>query len=386
MRALPVLLLLTLLGCGQATVVQSPGPGQREDTWVRLEDSPLSPRLGPVSGYVDGRAVFVGGDTGAPCPPGADCSAGPEYAVDGAAYDVEKKTWTPIADAPVGIPDQAPHAVVGRHLFVRVEGQLLDYDDGHDAWTTLKIPGAAPDWFSLTVDAGRLVLTSASDEEVKQPDRVLDTRTRKWTALPEDPLGPSFDRAITATDRGLVLTAHRMDSSGHPDDPALERAALLPRGADTWTRLPASDELGGGRWTWTGSRMVDPTPGGSDGGETNGYGRTIPNGGVLDPGSGTWSRLPNPPSEDSRGWPVDASHGEVIAAGGWLYDDDAHTWTTLTRPPDGPSSPGSAVWAGATLLVLGGADRGAADESDKYTAERLYSTGFWAHLPARPNY
>jgi len=375
MRALLALLLLSVVGCAQAPAGQSPEPGRANGSWVRLEDSSLSPRLGPVSGYVDGRAVFVGGDTGRPCPPNADCSAPSAYAADGAAYDLDSNTWKPIADAPVGIPDLAPHAGVGTHLFVRVKGQLLDYDAVRDRWTTMEIPGAAPGWFSLTPDGPRLVLTSGSDEEVQQPDQVLDTRTRTWTALPVDALGFSFDRSITATDEGLVLTAHRMDSTGKPADPALVRAAVLPRGADDWTRFPDSDQLGGGRWTWTGSRMVDPTPGGADGGETNGYGRTIPNGGILDPATGIWSRLPKPPAEKTRGWPVEATDGAVIAAGGSLYDDSARTWTTLTRPKDAPPSPGVAVWARDSLLVLGGADW----DAGEHTADRVYSTGLWAH-------
>jgi hypothetical protein len=382
MRALLVLLLLTVVGCGQATpidAVQDPGgPAAR---WARLADSPLSPRQGPVSGYVDGRAVFVGGDPGPPCPPNADCAKPSTYAVDGAAYNLEEKTWAPIADAPIGIPDLAPHAVVGKHLFVRVEGQLLDYDATIDRWKTLEVPGTAPEWLSLTVDGRRLVLTSGSDEQVRQPDRVLDTRTGEWSTLPNDPLGLSFDRMITATDEGLVLTAKRIEAGGSPADPALVRAALLPHGSDHWTRFPDSDQLGGSRWAWTGKRMVDPTLGGADGGETNGYGRTIPNGGILDPATGTWSHLLDPPEELTGGWPVEALDGPVLAADGWLYDDTARTWTRLSRPKDAPPSAGVAVWAGDTLLVLGGADWEPAEEPDEWTAKRVYSTGLWAYDP-----
>ncbi len=380
-RLLPALLLLTVVGCSDVTVGQSPEPGAANGTWTRLVDSPLSPRNGAVAAYVDGKAVFVGGDTGRPCPPSADCAGPVEYAADGASYDVVSGAWTPIADAPLGIPDQATHAVLGRHLFIRVKGVLLDYDAVKDRWSEHAVPGTAPDWLTLTADGRRLVLTSGSDEEIRQPDRVLDTRTGTWTTLPDDPFENSFDRGITATAAGLVLTAREMDSSGNPADPGLVRAALLPRGASTWTRFRDSDQLGGGRWTWTGHRMVDPTLGGADGGETNNYGKTIPFGGVLDPATGTWSRLPKAPAEGSRGWPVDASDGAVIAAGGWLYDDAVGGWTALSRPKDAPPTPGVAVWARDTLLVLGGTDWDAADEPDEYTAKRIYSTGLWAYRP-----
>lgn len=125
--------------------------------------------------------------------------------------------------------DVRRHASTGAHLFVRVEGQPLDYDGGRDRWTTIAVPGPSPAWLSLTGDGTRLVLTSGSDEDVRQPDRVLDTRTGAWTVLPDDPLGFSYDRTITGTDEGLVLTAHHLDASGNPDDPAPVRASLLPR-------------------------------------------------------------------------------------------------------------------------------------------------------------
>ncbi|MCW2761889.1 MAG: hypothetical protein JWR85_2090 [Marmoricola sp.] len=384
MRALLGLLLLTAVGCGQETPIGAvqdlPGPATR---WARLADSPLSPRQGPVSGFVDGRAVFVGGDPGPPCPPSADCAGPVSYAVDGAAYDLEEKTWTPITDAPIGIPDLAPHAVVGKHLFVKVNDKLLDYDAARDRWTIDKVPGASPDWFSLAVDGPRLVLTSGSDEQVWQPDRVLDTRTGAWSTLPNDPFRLSFDRVITPTGEGLVLTTKQIEANGSPADPALVRAALLPRGSDRWTRLPDSDQIGGSRWVWNGRRMVDPTLGGADGGETNGYGRTIPYGGILDPVPGTWSRLPEAPPELTGGWPVEAVDGPVVAAEGWLYDDTARTWTLLTRPKGAPPTAGVAVWAGDTLLVLGGANWDAADEPDQWTAKRVYSTKFWAHRLSR---
>ena len=81
----------------------------------------------------------------------------------------------------------------------------------------------------------------------------------------------------------------------------------------------------------------------------------------------------------TRGWAVDAAAGHLVAAGGWLYDDAAQTWSTLTRPKGAPPSPGVAAWAEDTLLVLGGVDWGEADAQEAKTA---YSTGFWAHRPA----
>ena len=283
MRALAGLLLLVLVGCGQAEPsspqarheANASPEGAAAQRWSRLEDSPLSARHGVVAAFVDGRAVFVGGYRGPPCPPTADCVAPPTYAADGAAYDLARRSWEPIASAPVPIPDSAPHAVIGTHLFVRVGGSILDYAAARDRWSTVEVPTGTPEWQSLVPDGARLVLPAGSDEQGEQPDRVLDTRTGKWSTLPDDPFELSFDRSITATPAGLVLTSKEIDSEGNPADPALLRAALLPPGSDRWTRLPDSDQLGGARWVWTGKSMVDPSLGGADGGEVNGYGRTI---------------------------------------------------------------------------------------------------------------
>ena len=73
-------------------------------------------------------------------------------------------------------------------------------------------------------------VASGSDENGVQPDRVLDTSTGEWSTLPEDPLKPSFDRMITATPEGLVLTAKPIQADGSPANPALVHAAVLPPG------------------------------------------------------------------------------------------------------------------------------------------------------------
>jgi len=76
---------------------------------------------------------------------------------------------------------------------------------------------------------------------------------------------------------------------------------------------------------------------------------------------------------------VEAPEGPVIAAEGWLYDDAAGTWTRLGRPAGAPPEPGVAVWAGDTLLVLGGTDWRKVEEPEEMTAERVWSTGLWAY-------
>ena len=199
-----------------------------------------------------------------------------------------------------------------------------------------------------------------------------------WSVLPRDPLKPAFDRIITATPAGLVLTAKAIEADGNPADPSLVRAAALAPGSATWRTLPASEQIGGWRWSWTGQRLVDPSLGGADGGETNNYGRVLPFGGRLDPATGAWSPLPDAPPALSGGWLVDALGGPISAAEGWLYDDAGESWTRLSPPEGAPETPGPAIWAGRMLVVHGGADWDLGH--DESTPENVWSTEVWAYV------
>lgn len=358
---------------GENTAATSVGPVLKQGFWTRLPDSPLSPRERPAAAYVDGEIVVVGGYSGPPCPPGADC-ARPVDAVerDGAAYDLRTESWRRIADAPRPVPELASTAVIGERMYVLADGALLAWDSATDSWDKI-LPPRPLLWSTLVADGTRLVVASGSDENGIRPDHVLDTITGEWSSLPRDPLKPSFDRTITTTPSGLVLTAKQILAGGGPADPALVRAAVLPSDGRAWRVLPTSEQLGGWRWSWTGRRLVDPTLGGADGGETNNFGRVIPYGGRLDPVTGEWSPLPDAPDEGTGGWPVEAMGGPVTAAEGWLYDDADGSWTRLPRPAGAPAAPGTAVWAGPVLVVLGGVDWHLSDKVD------VRSTEVWAY-------
>ena len=59
---------------------------------------------------------------------------------------------------------------------------------------------------------------------------------------------------------------------------------------------------------------------------------------------------------NTSGWPAVAFAGPLAAVDGWVYDDRDRSWTRLGRPTGAPDRPGSAVWAGDELIVLGGMD------------------------------
>ncbi len=99
-------------------------------------------------------------------------------------------------------------------------------------------------------------------------------------------------------------------------------------------------------------------------------------GGALDPRTGAWVPLEGTPLMNTGGWPADAVGGPVAAVDGWVYDDRDRSWTLLPRPDGAPAAPGSAVWAGEELLVLGGMD------TDAGWGEEHLSDGAWLWQPA----
>jgi hypothetical protein len=365
-RALATVLLGVLLlasGCGgQVGVGRSPDPSAGELDWRRLPDPPLNPRAGPVVAWTGSEVLVVGGDDGPPCPPNADCAQPPHFARDGARLEVGGRAWRPMSAAPVDVPAYSSSVMLAGSLYLLAHDTLLAYDVAHDAWSRITTPRGFTGG-QLVATADRLVVASGSDEHGVTPDRVYDPGTRRWSVLPDDPIGPAFDRVATAIPTGLVLTAHELVDNPGAEKPSLVLAARWDTDTGRWTRLPDSDQLGGWAWTWTGRRLVDATLGGGDGGEVGNYGRTIPMGGVLDPATGRWSRLPHAPKEGTGGWPVAALGGRFAATGGWTYDDATRSWAVVPRPVGAPTQPGAAVWADDRLVVIGGVDATRGDVS-----------------------
>lgn len=359
-------LAATLTGCGDGAPGEASPSIPAQTGWERLDDLPLSKRTGPVTVWTGREVIAFGGDPGTPCPPNADCVQTNPMARDGAALDPDTGHWRSLSSAPIGIEPYAPSALVGDHLFVKVREKVLDYDVRRDAWSTL--PRTVSDWYDLVADGDRLVLVSGSDEQEVRADLTYDVAKKRWSELPEDPIGPAFDRGMVASPSGLVLTAKKLvPNPGAGDQPSFVLAAMLDPKSGQWRRLPDGDLLGGGRTAVVGDRLIMPSPDASNGGGDGAgdYGRLIPFGGVLDLEDDTWHRLPNAPRYLGGGWPVDASGSRLIAAEGYVYDDASGSWLEVPRPPGAAERPGPAVWVGDRLVVVGGTN-------DELTAEKAY--------------
>lgn len=370
-------LAVTAAGCGTTA---PPRDGATAPRWTAIAEPPFAPRLGAVTAWTGTEALFLGGVTSAPCPPNASCGA-PRQAKDGAAYDPLTGSWRRTAPAPEAIAPYSPRLVVGDEVYLWGRKALLSYDTSRNTWAIH--PGCRRTVVGADLAAvrGWVVAVRSERRPRSAPDEFFDpasapvTRTA-WRQLPDDLLGATFDRDATATPFGLVVTGHALVPSPGSDGPSVERAEILDPHTMRWRLLPDSDQLGGAGWAWSGSRMVDPSLGGEDGGPVNGYGRLIPHGGTLEPSTGRWGRLPDAPAPFSGGWNVYARDRALSAVDGWIYDDDSRTWILLRPPSGAPPRPGDAVWAGRRLIVVGGTD-----PAKGYTTAALSNAAWMLTLP-----
>ncbi|WP_158602830.1 Kelch repeat-containing protein [Jiangella rhizosphaerae] len=405
------LLVLVAAGCGETPARPESADG---GGWTRVAEAPLSPREAPLAVIVGERILVIGGSDGPPCPPNADCVAPPEPLRDGAAYDPAADAWTPIADAPGpvgGGVDTA--AVVGDTVYVLTTILTQDgtttrtfqaYDAAADGWAELTPPPGS-DWVSLTVAGDRVVAYRGSHEddtggslEPLDPlpaDLVYDPASDAWSALPADPLGPSFDRRLIGTDDGAVLLAG--DLVPNPGvDPPVVRAARFDLAAGTWTELPDGDVVSGYGFRRVGDLLVSALEESADGGEVNNWGRDIPYGGILDPTTGAWSELPERAHRDPLDGfmiPVGDLTGErTIVSGACALDVPTLTWT---RVPDLPvddhvqgQSAAFADTADGRLVFLWGGSRwpGWPDDPEAMPEGELLAEGWvWTVPLPRPS-
>lgn len=360
-HAVTTLLAVLLLSSACAPEMATPiGPGDRfgqVGRWTPLPKAPLEPRHAATGVWLDGRFLVLGGWSGPPCPANADCTS-PEAPPrrDGAAFDPVAGTWEKLPDAPVPLTGSA--VVLGSTLYVLTPNlgrkdapaTFLSYAAADQTWRTLPRPTVS---YPYLVATDRAVLAiSGSDETTPVRDFAFDPRRELWTALPDDPLGPSFDRAALWTDDRLLLMAHDLVPNPGSERPSLLRMTELDVGRGTWSD-PSYTEILGSGGVWASGRVVWTSTDSADGGEVNNWGRSYPYGGILDPATGRWSDLPEPPS--ARGYPglfktVDGRP----PVGGHLLDPVALTYTEIPTPPGAPRTAETVVAGDGALLAGGG--------------------------------
>jgi hypothetical protein len=370
---------LLLAGCGSVEPEQDSGSsGQvsgRSGEWTQLPDAPLSARHEADGVWVDGRFVVMGGWSSPSCPPNADCAPPAESALrDGASFDPATKRWTPIADAPVPVAGLNGVVAGGRVYLLTPEQEradsptsFLSYDPGSDTWTKHPLP---PTWGALVAAGSAVVAVPESDENGATTDAAFDIKTNKWQRLPDDPLGPSFDRSAVWTDGGLLLAAKDLVPNPGADGPALVRLARLDDGFSRWSTLPDSEIIGWGPMAVQ-DRVVWPGTGSADGGGVGNWGRDYFEGGIFEPASGQWQALPRAPWKPALGaYPVVAGSRALVA--GHLLDPATGRWTRVPKLPGEQRAAATVIASPDLLLFWGGSTIGERPAN--------FDTGYLLHL------
>ncbi len=355
-RAVLLLVVALLAGCGDSGT-----GGQASGAWERLPEPPLSAREAATAVAVGSEALFLGGSDAPPCPANADCVAPGEPPLrDGAAFDPAAGTWKRIASAPVGF-SWASTAVLGDALYLLIPGEkgrpdappaFLRYQRRADRWKELRLPPGARGR-SLVATDGHVVAYAGSEERGAVKDMAFDPATKEWSGLPDDPLPPTYGRTMAWSGRELVLFAAELVAQPGAEKPSVIIAAAFDPRAGSWRRLRDSEILGGGgRWFAHEGRMIFPALGGADGGETGNWGRTYPNGGILDLDEDRWLPLPGGPDGDEEfaAGTVAGERADVFGVGDWILDAVAGKWIPVPRLED---RGGDNLVSGRALVATG---------------------------------
>jgi len=276
------------------------------------------------------------------CPPGADCE-GPDEPpfTDGAAYDLARRTWRPIAPAPTSISGVTGVAH-GGDVYVLLPGTgLLRYRPADDRWDVLPAPPEAG--YRVLVSAGPdLVAYRVTDEAGEHRDWRLDLGGGAWAPLPDDPLPEAFDRQVVWDGEALVLVG---TPRFPPTRPATVAAARLPAGTDRWEPVPATTTSGYQAWSVDGLVVVNP------------HGRQD-SGGVLDPPAGRWRPLPPAPDDPTWSGDLAGAVGRETAVydsgSGWVLDVAGASWLRVPPPVGGTTTDAAVTAVGRRLFAFGG--------------------------------
>lgn len=322
--------------------------------WVEMAASPLSPRAGSAGVWTGEQLLVVGGRTGDPCPPDADCAQDlGEVLADGAAYDPGSDAWHRIADAPVPFAD-AQAVRVGDELVVVAGATTLAYTPATDRWRELPAAPPSDREAAPPVVVGDLVVLPTYDKQRRErsTDRVLDLGTGTWSMLPADPFGESYDRSMAWDGERLWLLSMAVESHFGAYEGSPSRLAVLEGGSEgglttgTWRVVETSTPLlTYGQLAWWGDGRLVVTP--SNGQPARAY----------DPATSAWDEAPSTEGESCTLPPAGVGRTWVAGGGPDLASRDGLRATSVDPCPSLPEAD-VAVWADDLLLVWGGPDQG----------------------------
>jgi hypothetical protein len=222
-------------------------------------------------------------------------------------------------------------------------------------------PAAAWTGHEILVFGGRAL--GAYPAPVLTDGAALDPASGTWRPMAPAPYGIS-NLGGTVT----VWTGHEVLVWDQGTSPGEHLLAYDP-GADKWRQLPPSGLSPRSQpiVAWVGSRLM--VWGGQPQSLVPNAGldsTALADGALLDPMTGTWTRMATPATRPPLVFSATAWTGsEVIFSGGYdgtsaspyraaAFDPASNTWRTLTPPPAVPEDMTIGVWTGRELFVTGG--------------------------------
>ena len=342
-------------------------PAGDDDQWVRLEDSPLSPRQESIVEWT-GDAILVAGGNDSFCPPGADCAAVEPVVgfTDGALLDPATNVWHPIADAPRPIYSGSSVVLDGT-LYVAPIGPpsyrpevLLTYRPDTDSWEEVDLPTAGLGPGLTATDHGIVLYNDSNYNPIPEEwdftpggDWIYFPDENRWEELPRRDEPHMFDRRFLWVHESLYRFGKLADQVETENGPPLLNVSRLDR--DRWVELPKGRVL---ESTWVsvvGDSVVFPTLGCSEQAVNDPTDRTgaepltntdintpasakaeadttcIPYGGVFDATTDAWLSLPNAPRT------VDGpAYAGVVGPGNIVIDHIEMRYLDVTTEQWGP--------------------------------------------------
>jgi N-acetylneuraminic acid mutarotase len=316
--------------------------------WVALLPTPNTPssRNGHSAVWTGSRMIIWGGN-----------SASGAFLGDGAGYDPQTDSWTPISS--VGAPTgRQGHTAVWTGTRMVVWGGLSPgishdtggrYDPQTNTWAATSTAGAPlARWDHMAVWSGSKMIVWGGWNGGTYYDSGgrYDPQTDTWTAT-STLEAPSPRLGATA-----LWTGSQMIVWGGYFGPALDSGGRYDPVADIW--LPTSTTgaptpRGDHSAVWTGSRMIvwggksasaPPSP--------------FNDGGRYDPVSDSWmpvSAFGNGAYKVKAVW-----SGTWVCTVGGRYDPSGDTWVSNISPKPPDRKEHTAVWTGAQMIVWGGFD------------------------------
>ena len=229
------------------------------DRWTPLPPAPITPRRGHTAVWTGNKMLIFGGQgprDGCPGP----CPLG-----DGAAYDPDTNTWTPLAAPPIG-PRHSHTAVFLQARMVvwggageggTALGDGASYDPVTNTWAALPVPPLAPRLGHRTVATTDRMLVWGGSSEASEGGRYFadgaayDPASDAWVPVAPAPLsGRGTSRAVWTSREMLVWGG--FDSSVQAD------GALYNPVDGTWARMSPGPLAGRQHhaMVWTGRQVL----------------------------------------------------------------------------------------------------------------------------------